>query len=115
MKLDLISRILLLDDSTTNSENFVIDNCNKGKILDFRIVERKSYEDENIKQNFLKGNGRYNYDGIMKRMCNINDNVKLNMIGNLQIINHIQIAKNRILTIIDEANDDIYIYIKLLH
>ncbi|KAJ2985286.1 hypothetical protein HDV02_000622, partial [Globomyces sp. JEL0801] len=72
LKLDLISRILCISDSTTNSGNFGYCNAEKkAYIIDFGINERAEYFKENLMEGFLDGNGEFNYTGVMSEAINI--------------------------------------------
>lgn len=69
MRLDLLSRVLRLGDTTTNPSNFGFANCERGvsdlRLIDFRVpnkTERLTVTDDNF-GGFLEGNGEFNYNG----------------------------------------------------
>jgi hypothetical protein len=64
LQLDLICRILCLQDCPTNSSNCgQVDG--KAMIVDFRIDTRSLYAKEDILDKFYEGNSEYNYTGLM--------------------------------------------------
>ena len=79
LQLDLISRLLCLNDCTTNSTN-----CgqvgDKPMILDFRIRTRDHYDQHEFLENFYSGNGVYNYVGFMKSATEQDPDKKLSVL-----------------------------------
>ncbi|MFN7098044.1 MAG: hypothetical protein ACK4PR_10895 [Gammaproteobacteria bacterium] len=69
-RIDLITRIFLLTDVTSNSANFGCVSSNqskeKWKIIDFRLETQKQYIDDKIYEGFVAGNGRYGYMGVLR-------------------------------------------------
>ena len=77
IKLDLISRILCITDSTTNSGNFGYDVANnKAYIIDFGTNEQVSYYTKDLIKDFYSGNKTYNYTGPMKEVVSVSNNEK---------------------------------------
>jgi hypothetical protein len=79
IQLDLISRILCIQDSTSNP-----DNCgqvgDKPMIIDFRIQSQNSYVKSDILQRFYAGNGEFNYTGLMAQTIQLSQNEKLQIL-----------------------------------
>lgn len=69
VRLDILSRILRINDTTMNPGNFgfvtIDETREKWKILDFRTPDKETsdtYNNPNIFDGFYKGNGVFNYD-----------------------------------------------------
>jgi hypothetical protein len=69
---DILSRILCLQDTTTNPTNFGLtfsDGKAKIKVIDFRVETRDHYRYRDIVGGFLSGNGMFNYcDDLLKKV-----------------------------------------------
>lgn len=66
IKLDIITRILRLNDVMSNKSNILQHNDKKGYIIDFRILKiigrKNPYLYDNIYDSFINGNETINYD-----------------------------------------------------
>jgi hypothetical protein len=75
-EIDIISRILKIHDTSTNSDNFgrvSVDSDTgqdkvKWKIIDFRVDSSDTYTYHDIVEGFLSGNGMFNYDGFLRQV-----------------------------------------------
>lgn len=110
VKLDIITRILRLNDVMSNKSNILQHNDNKGYIIDFRILTIKGrknpYLYDEIYESFLKGNEtiNYNYDKYFKKvMSSENNKIK---------IKYFEDIINKELNDFDKKVDDVYKEIK---
>lgn len=71
LKLGLISRILCIRNSTTNSGNFGYNIKDKKAYIIFFLAEKKGL----IKE-FYSGNIRYSYRGLMQEVVNVTEKEK---------------------------------------
>ncbi|KAI8893488.1 hypothetical protein BC833DRAFT_608176 [Globomyces pollinis-pini] len=107
LKLDFISRILYIVDSTTNSGNYgYCKQENKAYIIDFGTEEEDYYSSE-LLDDFYKGNGRYNYKGVMKQVVSVSkvtkDNLAKSIIADLGLERNIIKSKDFILHLISNS------------
>eukprot|EP00158_Paraphelidium_tribonemae_P001292 Partr_v1_DN24211_c1_g1_i1_m36608 putative NA len=76
LKIDLISRILCLDDCSTNTSN-----CgqvgDQPMIVDFRIESRQGYFKADILERIMGGNSEYNFLNLMRDAVESTNEVKL--------------------------------------
>lgn len=78
LKVDFISRLLMLDDVSTSIDNVGMAG-EKAYIVDFRIQEWASYVSINILQNYLDSDGYLKYIGPMKEIKNIDRDRKISV------------------------------------
>lgn len=80
IKLDIITRILRLNDVMSNKSNILQHNDNKGYIIDFRILKiigrKNPYLYDDIYDSFVNGNEtiNYNYDEYFNNVMNPKNN-----------------------------------------
>lgn len=128
-RLDLLSRILTLNDLITNKDNYgrvsYIDHSEKWKIIDFRVIATTSYKVDRLFDGFTSGNGMLHYTGkidylLRKRSLNERLTVAKSVMREMKnglpsrnkkamlktpLIPAIQIAYNIILTFIDNNTE----------
>ena len=106
-RLDFISRILTIKDCTTNSGNFGM-NGEKGVIIDFRIDFHHNYIIPSITKEYISGNSKYNYFGLMKECINVSPDEKIDIIKNFnkkELLDALDLSHKKILEFIYRNSD----------
>ena len=115
IKLDIITRILVLTDVMSNKTNILQHDDKKGYIIDFRVSKNINIKDPylyyKIYESFLNGNKtiNYNYDKCFdKVMSPNNNNNKINYLKDI-INNELNIFKNVAQNTYEDIKNDIII------